>query len=207
MADKAQCIEADRDFLLNRRNQWVQVACPACRCRSAKAYGEKAGFAYVECVECGTVYTNPRPSLALSHEFYANSQNYAYWNEHVFPATEEARRERIFQPRAARVADYCRRVGLTAGTLLEVGAAFGTFCEAMREQGVCDEIIALEPTPGLAQTCRERGLRVLECFVEEIEAAELADVVAAFEVIEHLFAPATSSQVARGCSGRAGYLF
>jgi 2-polyprenyl-3-methyl-5-hydroxy-6-metoxy-1,4-benzoquinol methylase len=189
MADKARCIEADREFLRSQRSQWVQVACPACGCRSAKSYGEKAGFAYGLCLECGTVYTNPRPSLALSHAFYANSQNYAYWNTHVFPATEDARRERIFRPRAARVAEYLRRFGLTGGVLLEVGAAFGTFCEAMREQDVCKEIIALEPTPGLAQTCRERGFAVRECFVEEMEDRELADVVAAFEVIEHLFAP------------------
>ena len=189
MADKDRCVAADREFLLARKSQWVQVACPACGCRKAKPYGEKAGFAYEECRDCGTIYTNPRPSLALSHEFYAHSQNYAYWNAHVFPATEEARRERIFRPRAARVAEYCRRFGLKGGVLLEVGAAFGTFCEAMREQGVCKEIIALEPTPDLAQTCRDRGLKVLECFVEEIEAADLADVVAAFEVIEHLFAP------------------
>jgi 2-polyprenyl-3-methyl-5-hydroxy-6-metoxy-1,4-benzoquinol methylase len=189
MADKERFLIADREFLLEHRSRWVPVACPACDDEGARPYGEKAGFAFVECTECGTVRMNPRPDLALLHEFYSRSQNYDYWNTHVFPATEEARRERIFRPRAQRVADYCRRFGLEGGVLLEIGAAFGTFCEEMRKQQVLNRIIAVEPTPALAQTCRERGLEVRECFVEQIEDADLADVVAAFEVIEHLFAP------------------
>jgi SAM-dependent methyltransferase len=189
MADKARCLDEDREFLRARRAQWVLVACPACGGWATKNYGEKAGFDYAECLECGTVYTNPRPSLALLHEFYSGSQNYDYWNTFVFPATEGARRERIFRPRAQRVADYCRRFGLSGGVLLEVGAAFGTFCEEMRTLEVFDRIIALEPTPGLAATCRQRGFEVRECFVEQVQDEALADVAAAFEVIEHLFAP------------------
>lgn len=189
MADKLPSLEADREFLLARRERWVPVACPACDSAAEREYGEKWGFDFVECLECGTVSMNPRPALDLLHEFYAASLNYDHWNKHIFPATEAVRREQIFRPRAARVAEYCRRFGLVGGVLLEVGAAFGTFCEEMRGQGVLDRIIAVEPTPALARTCRQRGLEVRECFVEEIEDTELADVVAAFEVIEHLFAP------------------
>jgi 2-polyprenyl-3-methyl-5-hydroxy-6-metoxy-1,4-benzoquinol methylase len=189
MVDKARCLNEDRQFLLDRRAEWVLVPCPACRGRESVPYGEKAGFDFAECCKCGTVYTNPRPSLALLHEFYAASQNYDFWNAHIFPATEAARRERIFRPRATRVAADCRRFGLAGGVLLEVGAAFGTFCEEVRALGTFDRIIALEPTPGLAATCRQRGFEVRECFVEQVEDTALADVVAAFEVIEHLFAP------------------
>ena len=189
MAEKAPCIDADRQFLLARRAEWIRVACPACGCREEQEYGHKAGFTFVECLECRTVFTNPRPALDLLHEFYASSQNYDFWNAHIFPATEAARRERIFRPRARRVTDYCRRFGLSGGVLLEVGAAFGTFCEEMRTLGIFERIIALEPTPGLAATCRQRGFEVRECFVEQVQDTGLADVVAAFEVIEHLFAP------------------
>ena len=189
MHDKQRCIEVDRRFLLDRRDRWVTVSCPACDGTSTEQHGEKQGFAYVQCIDCGTIYTNPRASLDLLHEFYSQSANYAYWNEHVFPATEEARRTSIFRPRAVRLLEYCHKYGIHSGTLLEVGAAFGTFCQEVRELNLFDRIIALEPTAGLANTCRQRGLEVLECFVEDIEESELADVVAAFEVVEHLFSP------------------
>lgn len=190
MRDKERCVDADRQFLLDRRNRWVTVLCPACSCAASQPYGSKHGFAYVECLECRTIYTNPRPSLELLHEFYSQSQNYAYWNEHIFPATEETRRERIFRPRAERLAKHCRRFDLQRGTLLEVGAAFGTFCQEIGRLQVFDRIIALEPTPGLAETCRRRGIEVEQRFIEDVEEAGFADVIAAFEVVEHLFSPA-----------------
>jgi 2-polyprenyl-3-methyl-5-hydroxy-6-metoxy-1,4-benzoquinol methylase len=137
------------------------------------------------------VYTTPRPSPELLSAFYAGSANYAYWNEHVFPATEAARRERIFRPRAERLAAIVRRLGVPVDTLLDVGAAFGTFCGCALEAGLAGRAIALEPTPGLAETCRRRGHAVIESSIEEVHVEAVADVVTAFEVIEHVFDPGT----------------
>ena len=189
MADKQECVDWDREFLLARKAQWVSVHCPACDGDTYKPFGEKSGFSYVECQCCRTVYTTPRPSQALSHEFYAQSKNYEYWNRHIFPATEVTRRASIFRPRAARVVEYCRRHGIDSGTLLEVGAAFGTFCEEIKTHALFQRVIAVEPTPDLAETCRKRGLETLETPIELIGEGAIADVVAAFEVLEHLFDP------------------
>lgn len=197
MADKQQYVDADREFLLARREQWVHVPCPACNADDPRPYGQKQGFAYMECCACGTVYTSPRPSLALMHAFYAGSQNYAYWNEHIFPATEETRRERIFRPRAQRLAAYCQQFGMAGGAAMDVGAAFGTFCEELRAQGIFERIIALEPTPGLAATCRRRGFETLETFIEDVQETAFVDVLTAFEVLEHLFSPHEFVQQAR----------
>ncbi|MGI0482878.1 class I SAM-dependent methyltransferase [Geminocystis sp. CENA526] len=189
MIDQQKCVEVDRQFLLSNRNKWVEVSCPACMSSESNFYGEKEGFTYVECKKCGTVYTNPRPSLNLMHEFYANSQNYAYWNKYIFPATEDNRRERIFCPRAKKLVEYCRKFGVKTNTLLEVGAAFGTFCEEIRKENLFQNIIALEMTPDLASTCRGRGFEVLEMSIEGVQKDQIADVIASFEVIEHLFSP------------------
>jgi SAM-dependent methyltransferase len=72
-----------------------------------------------------------------------------------------------------------------------VGAGFGTFCAEVKARNVFSRVVAVEPTPDLAETCRKRGLVVMEQPVEQIklEAANLFDVIASFEVIEHLFAP------------------
>ncbi len=196
MADKTAALEADKQFLRDRRDAWVEVPCPACGSSESTPFGEKEGFAYRECPACGTIYTNPRPSNETLEEFYATSQNYAYWNEHIFPATEDARRDGLFRPRAARTLAYCERHGVARGTLLEVGSAFGTFCEAVRELDAFERIVALEMTSDLAETCRKRGFEVIEQPLERVEGEAFADVVAAFEVIEHVFDPEV---FVRGC--------
>lgn len=189
MADKASCIEADRAFLLDRRDRWVHAACPACGDDAPQPFGVKDTIEYQRCDSCATVYTSPRPSESLLHEFYASSQNYAYWNTHIFPATQEARRERIYRPRAQRTESLMRSHGEIGGVFVEVGAGFGTFCEEVRDRGIAQRVIAIEPTQGLAQTCRDKGLETIEEVIEKIDLPGIADTVAAFEVIEHLFDP------------------
>jgi SAM-dependent methyltransferase len=67
----------------------------------------------------------------------------------------------------------------------------------VRRTGLFQRIVAVEPTPDLAETCRARGLEVVQSPVEEIEpGAVAADVVASFEVLEHLFSP---RQFLEGC--------
>ncbi|MCI0577809.1 MAG: class I SAM-dependent methyltransferase [Chloroflexi bacterium] len=185
-----QHIEADVRWLVERQAGFIRVPCPACGSeRPARAF-EKNNLAYERCLDCATVYLNPRPMPAILEEFYARSEVYWYWNTYIFPATEEARREKIFRPRAERLVEICQRHQVRTDVLLEVGAGFGTFCEEMRRTGLFRRIIAVEPTPDLAETCRQRGLEVLEKPIEQVQLeAETVDVVAAFEVIEHLFDP------------------
>ena len=108
----------------------------------------------------------------------------------IFPASEAVRRERIFRPRVERTLELAARHGLHRGTLVEVGAGFGTFCEELLARKAFDRVVAIEPTPELARTCRARGVEVVEARIEEAGLGETADVVASFEVIEHLFEPA-----------------
>lgn len=190
MERKRRFLEADQQWLRDRRDRFVRVGCPACDERRLVPAWTKLGFDYERCPRCATVLMNPRPSRELLHEFYATSQNYAFWNEHIFPASEDARRERIFRPRARRLLDLCERTGAATGTLLEVGAGFGTFCSEVAAAGVFERVVALEPAPDLAATCRSRGLETIERPFEQHGLPDASvDVVAAFEVLEHVFSP------------------
>jgi 2-polyprenyl-3-methyl-5-hydroxy-6-metoxy-1,4-benzoquinol methylase len=177
--------------MLSRYAEFVYVDCPACGASSKAPKFEKNGINYVECNQCRTFYVNPRPTSDVLDWFYRGSPNYAYWNEVIFPATESVRRERIFAPRVDRLLTLCRKYEVRTSSILEVGAGFGTFCGEVKNRSVFTRVVAVEPTPDLAKTCRERGLEVLEMPVESIQldAGGLFDVVASFEVIEHLFAP------------------
>jgi len=191
MAAQQAAILTDIDRLLSRRAEFVVVPCPACGAGEFSPRFEKRGFCYVECSACCTMYVSPRPGPAVLDWFYRESANYAYWNEVVFPASEDTRRAKIFVPRVDRLIELCQKYEVPTNALLEIGAGFGTFCTELKTRSAFARVVAVEPTPDLAATCRRRGLEVLEAPMERIEPAEMGffDVIASFEVIEHLFAP------------------
>lgn len=178
--------------ILSRCSEFVLVGCPACGADDQKPKFQKNGINYVECKKCQTFFVNPRPPSEVLEWFYRESPNYAYWNKVIFPASEAARLERIFKPRVDRLLDICRKHMVETKAILEIGAGFGTFCAEIKRRNVFARVMAVEPVPDLAKTCRERHLEVLELPVEQVQldGDELFDVVASFEVIEHLFAPA-----------------
>lgn len=189
-AEQAARFQADVKRLLSRKSEFVEAGCPACDRRSGQLTFEKYELCYLRCSACHTIYISPRPSPALLETYYAESENYAYWNQVIFPASMEARREKIFRPRVERVLELCDRLGVPGGTLLEVGAGFGLFCEEMVKTGRFERVVGVEPTPGLAETCRTRGIETIELPIERVELGTTrVDVVASFEVIEHLFCP------------------
>lgn len=181
----------DIERLRAKQSQFVTVSCPACASADCRPELEKFGFSYVTCNQCETLYMNPRPSPEIMTAYYADSENYRYWAKYIFPASEASRREKIHKPWLRRVVDYCKRFGISKGTLVEIGSGFGTFCSVAQESGQFQRVIAVEPTPEMAQACRNRGLEVSNCRIEDIDPGELppADVVVSFEVIEHLFEP------------------
>ncbi len=177
-------------LLLARHDEFVQVTCPACGSRSANAEFTKYGLNFMRCVNCRTIYVSPRPSETVLADYYQNAESYQFWAAEIFPASEAARREKLHIPWYDRIREYCATHGVNTGTLVEIGAGFGTFCSVAQDTGDFKRIIAVEPTPGLARHCRERGLEVYEKRFEDIDGTSLqADVVVSFEVIEHLFSP------------------
>ena len=190
MQGQAKALADDIRWLLQHKDDFVHVPCPACGSENATKAFEKNELTYMICSDCGTMYTNTRPTPEILEEYYVRSKNYWYWNKYIFPASETARREKIFRPRADRIADICQRHGIKSGVLMEVGAGFGTFCEEVQRLGIFRRVIAVEPTPDLAETCRRRGLEVIEERIEKVRLeSDIIDVVASFEVIEHLFSP------------------
>ncbi len=209
MAEQERRWMRDVERMLSRKADFVCVPCPAC--------GEEARWlapptlvkflSFRECPICGTLYATPRPTPEILADYYKKSENMAYWNTHIFPASENARRERLFRPRVERLIELLRThdPSHTGGTLVEVGAGFGTFLEEARSTKRFDRLVAVEPTPDLAATCRRRGLEVIETPFEKL-APLLADVIASFETIEHLFSPIDFARAAYWILRPGGFL-
>lgn len=169
-----------------------EVVCPACNAAVAEQAFVKHGFTYCSCQTCGSLYVSPRPTAEMINRYYRESASSKFWAERFFPETAEARRVQIFRPHAEIINLLIEQFGLpNPRVVADVGAGYGIFLEEMQCRGGLDEIVAIEPSGDLAQTCRDQGFRVIEKPVEEVAPDELqAAVVTSFEVLEHLYSPA-----------------
>jgi 2-polyprenyl-3-methyl-5-hydroxy-6-metoxy-1,4-benzoquinol methylase len=189
------CEAEDMKFLQSRMQSYVVSKCPACSSVNARSRFVKHMHNFDECAQCETVFINPRPPVSVLDEYYRTSKSYRYWNSVVYPASEQSRLERIIKPRVDRVLEVAKRHKSKCRGILEIGAGFGSFCAEMNTRAVFTDVVALEPNPDLASSCRRKGVRTI---CSSIEAANLAgmdiDMVVAFEVIEHLFEPSAFIQ-------------
>jgi 2-polyprenyl-3-methyl-5-hydroxy-6-metoxy-1,4-benzoquinol methylase len=200
---KKKALLVDLQCLASKKNQFVEIPCPACGSKCADFLFEKYSFSFVSCRDCETVYMNPRATQEILNDFYANSVLYDYWNKFIFPASREVRRKEIFKPRVERTIEICRNYDVPMNCLVEVGAGFGIFCDEAKKTGQFDRVIAIEPNKELAETCRSLGLEVVEKSVENIEdLGTIPNIIACFEVIEHLFSP---KSFLRKCWNIMGY--
>lgn len=188
MRENAKLHAEDVQKLLKYRDEFTEIPCPACESRRYKIVFEKDGFTFVRCMRCETIFINPRPTSNMLADYYKTSKSIKHWNDKIFPASENFRRNQIFVPRAKRVFELCRKYKVSTKVLLDVGAGFGTFCEEVQKLDIFDKIIAVEPSPDLAQTCRKKGFDVIEKPIEKVDLEEVS-IITNFELIEHLYSP------------------
>ena len=179
-------IDARGYFPLHGR---TQTSCPACAAEGAPAF-EKSGFRYDECPRCATLYVNPRPPAAAFARYYQESPSSRFWATDFYRETAEARRERLWKPKARLVRDRLAGFGHANATVYDIGGGYGIFAEELRALGL--PVVVIEPAPHLAAICRERGLPTVESFLEDIDAGQLGaspKALVSFELFEHLHDP------------------
>lgn len=186
----------------------LNLACVACGCLRSSHQFDKNGFAYTQCVDCGTLFQSPRPPIAAFEAFYRQSESSRYWAEVFFPAVAEIRREKIFRPRVERLAGLCAKKGINVGHLIDVGAGYGILLDEWRCRFPQVKALAVEPSASLAQECRSKGFAVIEDIVENVVGYEKsADLVTCFEVLEHVYSPLDFIKVLKDLARPGGYVF
>lgn len=187
---KNLCIK-DIQRLLKHRNKFIKISCPACQSNNYQFIFKKSGFIFVVCKKCETVFINPRPRFETLAKFYATSKSIQYWNDKIFPISENVRRNLIFLPRAKRVVELSKKHKVPTKVLVDVGAGFGTFNQEIKKLGIFDRVIAVEPSSSLAETCRQKKIETIEKPIEKVSPKEIkgVSIITVFELIEHLFWP------------------
>jgi len=178
----------ESDSIVQQRDAFVFVNCPACNSSNYKFKFSKDKFEFVVCSNCETLFVNPRPTFEMLVSFYEKSFCLKYWNDYIYPASEEVRRKNIFAPRALRVVDLCKKYNLKKNVIVDVGAGYGTFLEEINKIGYFESSLAIEPSQSLFNTCIKKGIDAINEPVENVDLKN-ANVVTSFELIEHLFDP------------------
>ena len=200
-----ELVQEDIHTLFGDIHSFERVACPGCGGGGHTEEFIKAGFKYVTCGDCGTIFANPRPTPEMLKEFYINSQSSIYWVEEFFFPMVEARREKIFAPRAAFVAEEL--APLAGESVAEIGAGFGLFLEELHRLWPKSPMVAIEPSASMAAICQVKGFEVVDSTIEELEGQEgRFGLVCAFELLEHLHEPRRLLEKARVMLRLGGYL-
>ena len=191
MAENRALHEEDVRILMEGRDEFVLVNCPACSGKYYILKFQKEGFDFVECNSCATVYVNPRPTEMMLSEFYTRSKSIEHWSNVIFPSTDVTRYSAIALPRAKAVIDACRRYSTSNRVALDVGAGFGSFCIALKTFDYYERVVALELSKDAARACREHEIDVIEKSASDLSSMDIRDVdlITNFELIEHLYDP------------------
>ncbi|HET7115467.1 MAG TPA: class I SAM-dependent methyltransferase, partial [Hanamia sp.] len=146
----------------------------------------------MKCRKCKMVYTRIPEGFDLlgiyDKSYFQGGQQYGYGD---YAASEKVLRKefaksvRIFKSLTKNQADL---------KLLELGSAYGYFLDEARDSFDC---IGLEVSKDAAQYSIDRGNKVLTDYYDEATAERIGkiDVVAMFDVIEHLPDPLGTIQL------------
>ena len=168
----------------------VDTPCPACASPLQDSSFVKQGFRYVLCGDCGSLYASPRPPEELLSDFYIGAESVRFWSTHFYKETADARRVKMFRPRAALAREVATTHGAGRDRLVDVGSGYGIFLDEVRKLDCFDSLVGIEPNPDLAKVCRELGFQVIEKRVETIADGDCeADLATSFEVLEHVYDP------------------
>jgi len=183
-----ELVAEDVQTIFTDRGCFIQIDCPACGSKDYKPQFEKLGFTYVLCSDCGTLFVNPSPPAKLLMDFYTQSRSASFWVHDFFQPVAEARREKIFRPRAEYVRDTFPE--MSTGVIGDIGAGFGLFLEELGKLWPSARLIAIEPSAEMAEICRGKGLEAIPCAVEDVDGWDgQFDLLTSFELLEHLHAP------------------
>lgn len=167
----------------------TELLCPACGAAGTQAF-VKSGFSYTECPECLTLYVNSRPVRSAFERYYTDSPSTHYWATTFYKETENARKEKIWKPKAELIKDKIARFS-DVTEIVDIGGGYGTFAEEIRRiTGY--KVTIIEPSKHLAEVCRHKGFPVIEKFLENIVNGDLDDgprCFVSFELFEHLYSP------------------
>lgn len=163
--------------------------CPACRSTrlrhlfadASDAPGQRVSVR--ECLACGLAWQFP-PGRSARDSVAHFKARYEEGGDSVSSYFAPARKAQI----ADMQVQFLGSLGAPTGRLLEVGAGAGFFAAAAAGAGW--QVTAVDPALSVSPELNLAGTRLLRGSPDELEPSERFDVIALWDVIEHLTDPA-----------------
>ena len=185
-AQVLEMCEADTLAMIHRfGDQFLDTPCPVCSSSHRHLEATVWGLDYQRCENCGLVYISPCPTDEIRSWYLANSSGLKFWRENM-PSETTGSRRAMYKERAKFIDKVVNQFGGHRERIVEVGAGNGELAEVISEQGFFAEIILVEPQPLHVSL---PACRVVQAEISAAHLGELADVVVAFEVLEHINDP------------------
>jgi 2-polyprenyl-3-methyl-5-hydroxy-6-metoxy-1,4-benzoquinol methylase len=200
-----ELVQEDSIRLFPDCSEFINIDCPACGNTKPLHQFDKMNFSYVQCEKCETLFVSPRPAYQDLMKIYIDSPSTKFWVNDFFLPMAEARREKIFKPRAQFIVD--RFPGIKSGRMADIGAGFGLFLEELKNLWPDADIVAIEPSFDMAKICRDKRLKVFESTLENVHPLERFGLMTAFELFEHLHNPLSFVEKVYNLLNHGGYLF
>lgn len=195
-----------RDYFLDdatgtlHQHMMLQRDCAVCGAVKHDLLFNKDGFHHVKCSACGFIFVNPSACDQYRDHFF--KEVYQSWTEVLLSPEQEAIDTIKFEYGLEFIEALCPG----KGKLVDIGAGSGLFLKVAREHGW--EVSGVEFNDKSVENIRKLGIEVFDRPLEdEIYPAGSVDVVAIWEVLEHINDPNQFLQQIRDILAPGGLLF
>jgi 2-polyprenyl-3-methyl-5-hydroxy-6-metoxy-1,4-benzoquinol methylase len=163
--------------------------CPICKESKTKKYDVKDRATYFRCIQCGTIFQHPLPTLQEMMD-YANTQYDSGVYKDYLKADDI--KYDTFRYRLGKVLDMlkAKNPSITSPRILDVGCSNGRFIEVALDKGL--DAWGLEfSESAIAAAADSVRSRIYHGDANDLVNLGVGkfDVVTAFDLIEHLFDP------------------
>lgn len=167
---------------------FVEIDCPACHSKNSKTQFKKNNYTYKKCPQCNSLFCSPRPNQKQLDSLYFGSESSKFWSNVFFPSVADARREKLFRPKAQKIAQMIQQKQMNVSSICDVGAGYGLFLQEIKNALPNVKLYAIEPDSTSAEQCRKKNIETLVATAESSEEwSNKFDLVISSEVIEHVF--------------------
>ncbi len=160
--------------------------CPCCYTRtettSFRYIHDSGEFFIYRCKTCSLEFLRPLPLAEINERQMDSVDDAEMFNSKLLRTLHE---RLIIGPEIKRVRSM---LGRNDFNMLDIGCGTGWISRIWAESGA--RVTGLEPSQTRAAIARERGIRVLSCYAEEMDLDEKFDLIVIRHVIEHLENPA-----------------
>lgn len=160
------------------------ISCPCCHSQIYKAWGEELGFCVVRCAACQLLYVNPRPSQSHIEQSVRTGEHTLGLSKLNVRSRRDSRKIGLYRLVLGKIFGDIFNANAPI-TWVDVGSGYGELLEVvalLAPKG--SEVIGVEPMAHKANSAAERGLAVVNSYLQKGQFK--ANVISVVDIFSHI---------------------